>query len=99
MAEVDFSEITACGESCGKCSKKAQGLCKGCIEADGYVPEWAGSGRCRVHACARDHHAQFCGICGEFPCSQLTSMIHWNQDIVKHMEALAQQYRHRKTEV
>lgn len=38
---TDFSTITACGECCVGCSKKIDGLCPGCIEADGHVPEWA----------------------------------------------------------
>lgn len=92
MAKIDFTAITACGESCTACPKKAQGICKGCIETDGYVPEWADSGRCKVHTCTREHNVQFCGICTEFPCSRLTSMIHWKSDIVAHMEVLAREY-------
>lgn len=90
---MDFAKVTACGECCDGCEKKKDGICKGCIEADGYVPEWAGSGRCKIHACTREHGVQFCGICGEFPCGQLTSIIHWNPDIVRHLSALAEQYR------
>lgn len=41
---IDFTTVTACGECCIGCAKKIDGICKGCIEADGYVPEWAGSG-------------------------------------------------------
>ena len=41
---TDFSTITACGECCVGCSKKIAGDCPGCIEADGRVPEWEGSG-------------------------------------------------------
>ena len=74
---IDFTTITACGECCTGCQKRIDGICKGCIEADGYVPEWAGSGRCKVHECARKHNVQFCGICDEFPCEQLTTIIHW----------------------
>jgi hypothetical protein len=85
---IDFTLITACGECCTGCSKKADGRCPGCIEADGRVPEWAESGRCRIHACARDHGVQFCGLCTEFPCRQLPSLIHWNPDIEKHLSAL-----------
>lgn len=89
---IDFTTITACGECCTDCQKKIAGACMGCIEADGYVPEWAGSGRCKVHECAKKHHVQFCGLCQEFPCKQLTSVIHWNPDIVAHLDALAQKY-------
>ena len=46
---IDFSTITACGECCSGCKKKMNGICKGCIEADGYVPEWSDSGRCKIH--------------------------------------------------
>ncbi|MBQ7132290.1 MAG: DUF3795 domain-containing protein [Oscillospiraceae bacterium] len=90
---IDFSAVTACGESCVKCKKKTEGLCKGCIETDGYIPEWAESGRCKVHACTRMHGVRFCGLCAEFPCAQLTEVIHWNPDITDHMKKLAQMYR------
>ena len=43
LAMTDFSQITACGECCEGCEKRMKGFCRGCIEADGYVPEWAGS--------------------------------------------------------
>lgn len=36
---TDFTTITACGECCVGCSKKIEGSCPGCIEADGCVPE------------------------------------------------------------
>ena len=81
---IDFTKITACGECCEGCINRLEGSCKGCIEADGYVPEWAGSGRCKVHACAREHDVQFCGLCPEFPCKDLTSVIHWNPHITEH---------------
>lgn len=90
---IDKSAITACGGCCTGCQKRAEGICRGCIEADGYVPEWADSGRCRVHACARRHGVQFCGICGEFPCGELTNLIHWEKDIVARLTALAEEYR------
>ncbi len=95
---IDFSAITACGESCTACKKKTAGICKGCIELDGYVPEWAGSGRCKVHTCARNHHVQFCGICSDFPCKQLTSYISWNKNIVEHLTSLACQYYNQNLE-
>lgn len=91
--QINFSTITACGECCVDCKKKLDGLCKGCIESDGCVPEWASSGRCKVHACARDHGVQFCGICKEFPCDELVNTIHWNPDIVGHLSGLAKQYQ------
>lgn len=88
--KIDFNTITACGECCTDCRKK-DGICKGCIEADGYVPEWAESGRCKVHECARKHNVQFCGLCDQFPCKQLTTLIHWNPDIVEHLTMLAKE--------
>ena len=90
---TDFSTITACGECCTECPKKKDGRCPGCIEADGRVPEWAQSGRCRVHACTREHHVQFCGLCAECPCEKLPSMISWNPNIVEHMTSLRDEYR------
>ena len=90
---TDFSTITACGECCVGCPKKSDGRCPGCIEADGRVPEWAESGRCKVHTCAKDHHVQFCGLCAEFPCAKLPSLISWNPDIVEQMTALRNEYR------
>lgn len=92
-AMTDFSTITACGECCAECPKKLDGRCPGCIEADGCVPEWAESGRCRIHACTRDHHAQFCGLCAKFPCARIPSLISWNHDIVEHLTALRNEYR------
>ena len=89
---TDFSTVTACGECCTECPKKLDGRCPGCIEADGYVPEWAESGRCRVHACTREHHVQFCGLCTEFPCKKLPEMISWNPDIVSKMSSLRDEY-------
>ena len=89
---MDFSTLTACGEDCTGCKKRPEGLCPGCIKADGYVPEWAGSGRCKVHACAKEHGAQFCGICSEFPCEKLPQLIHWNPNIVEHHKGLRDGY-------
>ncbi|MDE7415830.1 MAG: DUF3795 domain-containing protein [Lachnospiraceae bacterium] len=91
--KIDFTTITACGECCKGCPQKINGICIGCIEADGYVPEWAESGRCKVHACAGNHNVQFCGICDAFPCEQLTSIIHWNPNIAEHLSVLAKQYQ------
>ena len=89
---TDFSTITACGECCVGCPKKMDGRCPGCIEADGRVPEWTESGRCRVHSCTRDHDVQFCGLCAAFPCAKLPSLISWNPDIVEKMTALRNEY-------
>ena len=89
---TDFSTITACGECCVGCSKKIDGLCPGCIEADGHVPEWAQSGMCKVHACCKEHNARFCGLCSEFPCDKLPQLISWNPDIIQHLSALQDEY-------
>lgn len=91
---TDLTKITACGECCVGCSKKLAGSCPGCIEADGYVPEWAESGRCKVHACTREHGVQFCGLCKEFPCKKLSEMMPWKTNIVEHMTALREEFLH-----
>lgn len=90
---IDFTMITACGECCVSCRKKEDGLCQGCIESDGHCKEWVQTGRCPVHACARLHQVQFCGLCPEFPCNELTARIHWNPNIVEHLTDLAIRYR------
>ena len=89
---MDFSTVTACGECCTSCSKKLAGECPGCLEADGVVPEWAGSGRCKIHTCARDHGVQFCSLCKEFPCSRIPDLIPWNPDIIPHLMYMRDEY-------
>ena len=89
---IDFSTVTACGECCTGCSKKLAGECPGCLEADGVVPEWAGSGRCKIHACAREHGVQFCGLCKAFPCSRIPDLIPWNPDIISHLMYMRDEY-------
>ena len=96
---TDFETITACGECCTGCLKKKSGICPGCIEADGRVPEWAESGVCRVHACCIEHNVRFCGLCSEFPCEKLPQMIPWNTDIVRHLSALKEGYMSRHPEL
>ena len=91
--DIDFSRVTACGECCDECSKHRNGVCPGCIEADGFVPGWSESGRCRVHTCTREHDVQFCGLCREFPCSGIEKMMPWHVGIVEHMRRLADAYR------
>lgn len=90
---IDFEMITACGECCYGCTKKENGTCPGCIESDGKVPEWAESGRCKIHACARKHKVQFCGMCSEFPCFELPKIIHWNPNIIEHLSQLSERYK------
>ena len=90
--KIDFSVITACGECCTGCAKKIAGECPGCIEADGYVPEWAESGRCRIHACVKEHGVQFCGLCKEFPCDRIPELMPWKKDIVTHLAYLKDEF-------
>lgn len=92
METRNFSSITACGEDCTGCAKRAKGLCGGCRELDGYCPEWAQSGRCPVHACAKEHNALFCGLCSQFPCQRLPGLMHWKPDAVHQMKTLAEMY-------
>ena len=94
---IDFTTITACGECCIGCTKKENGICPGCIEADGKVPEWAESGICKVHACCKEHRARFCGLCDAFPCEKLPQMIPWNTDIVNHLSELRDEYNNQTT--
>ncbi len=90
---MSFSTLTACGGDCTDCKKRREGLCPGCIEADGYVPEWAESGRCKIHACAKEHGARFCGSCREFPCEKLPKLIHWLPNAVGYLKELREKYR------
>lgn len=99
MNPINFDAITACGECCIGCSKKLSGTCKGCMESDGYVPEWAESGQCKIYACVKKHNVSFCGICAEFPCKQLPSIIHWNPNIVEHLSRLAEEYSKQKAKL
>lgn len=89
---INFSVITPCGECCESCGKKSAGECPGCLEADGRVPEWAQSGRCRIFSCVKEHGVPFCGLCKEFPCEQITKMIPWNPDIISHLTYLKDEY-------
>ncbi len=89
---IEVSALTACGECCTGCKKKLAGDCPGCIAADGCVPEWAGSGRCRIHACAKEHGVDFCGVCPEFPCADIREMMPWKPDVIEEMRALARRY-------
>ena len=93
MENIDFTKITACGECCVGCKKKEEGLCEGCLETDGHCKEWAQSGQCPIHKCAKEHRVQFCGLCDEFPCNDLPKKIHWNPNVVEHLTELAKAYR------
>ncbi|MBO2518008.1 MAG: hypothetical protein CW338_12195 [Clostridiales bacterium] len=85
---ADPSVITACGETCTGCEKYRDGRCPGCIAADGIVPEWKESGRCRVHACAHDHGVTCCALCAAFPCERVPVLIHWKPDAVEKLAFL-----------
>lgn len=90
---IDFTTMTACGECCIGCSKKDAGLCSGCIEAEGKVPEWAESGICRIYACCKEHNARFCFLCEDFPCENLPKMMPWKVDVANHLSELRDEYR------
>lgn len=89
----DLSLITACGESCEACKKLLSGACPGCIAADGYVPEWSESGRCRIHACAKAHGASACFLCASFPCPRIPELIPWKEDPVTELTRLREACR------
>lgn len=93
---IDFSTVTACGECCTGCKKKADGLCQGCIESDGHCKEWTQSGGCPIHRCAKEHGVQFCGLCREFPCADLTRKISWRPHVVQELQTLADAYHQQK---
>lgn len=90
---VDCTTVTSCGECCIGCEKKKNGICPGCIEAEGKVPEWAESGVCRIFACCQEHQVRFCGLCDAFPCQKLPQMIFWNPNIVSHLSKLRDEYQ------
>lgn len=94
---MDFETMTACGECCIGCSKKENGICPGCIEAKGKVPEWAESGKCKVYACCEEHNTGYCFLCGKFPCENLPKLISWNPDIVNHLSELRKEYIKQQT--
>ncbi len=96
MEYIDFTKITACGESCVGCERKADLTCEGCIETDGHCWAWKESGQCVVHKCAKGHGVQFCGLCSLFPCDDLTRKIHWNPNVVAHLTHLRDAYTIKK---
>ena len=89
---IDFTTTTACGECCIGCPKKEGGLCPGCIQAEGKVPEWAESGICRIYACCREHNAKYCFLCEDFPCENLPKMMPWKADVAIHLSELREEY-------
>lgn len=89
---MDLRHITPCGECCKDCKKKADGLCRGCLDSDGHCEEWAGSGVCPTYACVKEHGVAFCGVCEEFPCDHLP-MLKWRPDCVMELTELAKEYR------
>ena len=91
--KIDFSHITACGECCTGCRKKAEGLCQGCVESDGHCAEWAQSGVCPIHRCTREHSVRFCGLCADFPCEWLVKTVVWRPNAVQELRELADRYR------
>ena len=92
---IDFTTITACGECCVGCKKKEDGPCEGCIETDGHCMEWAESGQCPIHKCAKEHGVQFCGLCSEFPCDELPKKIQWNPNVIEYLTELSCKYKNK----
>ncbi|PWL49294.1 MAG: hypothetical protein DBY39_01320 [Clostridiales bacterium] len=37
-------------------------------------------GRCKIHACAKEHEALFCGLCIKFPCEKAESLMPWKRN-------------------
>lgn len=93
--QIDLSKVTACGECCDNCKHREEISCKGCIETDGYCAMWIESGRCKIHACAREHNVQFCGLCPEFPCADLEKKIHWRENVVDELRTFAENFKMR----
>ena len=65
--------MSTCGLDCGSCEWHMGGRqprCAGCIEIKGK-PFW---GKCPTYACAQEHKAKHCGLCGEFPCDKFVEM-------------------------
>jgi hypothetical protein len=67
---LDASLLSVCGRYCGNCvwhlGERAS-TCPGCNVHEGH-PWW---GECQVYKCASEHGAEYCGVCGEFPCELL----------------------------
>ena len=93
---TDFTTMTACGECCIGCAKKESGMCPGCIEAEGKVPEWAESGVCRIYACCAEHNTRYCFLCENFPCGELPKMMPWKTDVEEHFSELREAYRNQR---
>ena len=89
---MDLTRLTPCGECCDGCRKRAEGLCRGCLETGGHCEEWSGSGECPTYACCRAHGVPFCGVCPAFPCDHLP-MLKWRPDCVRELTELAKAYR------
>ena len=96
--KIDFATITACGECCVGCKKKAEGICEGCIESDGQCAEWTESNGCPIQKCTREHNVQFCGLCNEFPCQWFVKKVVWRPNVVQELTELAKLYKCEKEE-
>lgn len=94
--QVDYSHLTACGESCVECPKMLDGSCRGCMESDGNCEAWKESGGCQLHFCTRKHGVTFCGLCPEFPCETLKRTLTWNQDSIPRLAWLAKQWNRKR---
>lgn len=92
-SNIDFNNITPCGECCDGCQYKIEGKCKGCRQAEGkFVKMW--SNGCDIYKCCVEHKVYFCGLCKEFPCQWLIKKIgEWNSHGIENLKALAKQYK------
>jgi hypothetical protein len=69
---VDASLFAVCGRYCGNCVwylGEKETSCPGCSVHKGH-PAW---GECKVYSCVDKNHAEFCGLCDEFPCDLLVN--------------------------
>ena len=93
--QIDFKNITPCGENCELCEHKSNNGCQGCKETDGKCVKMWKDG-CYVYKCCIEHDVPFCGLCKEFPCKWLVTKGNWNPNIVKHQTFLAKEYKNIK---
>ena len=90
--EINFNNITPCGENCSGCEHKIKGDCKGCRETEGKcIKMW--SNGCEIFECCKKHKVHFCGLCNDFPCSWLSNKIsHWNPKGIENLKYLKSKY-------
>jgi len=67
--------LAGCGSYCGLCPNflgEAEPRYAGCAATKGH-PWW---GECKVFSCVESHGVEYCGVCAEFPCTDLVN--HYN---------------------